>query len=104
MSDDSEAQLIFSKGRTGLSSLFNTAEVFRPLSNHPQFKRKQEIISALLKPNHLRSLAYDIAYWSKKFGVTRDQLHEVIRSHRTPVEKVRAALHFGTSIPAKPAG
>ena len=35
----------------------------------------------------------DIAYWSKEFGVTGDQLHEAIRSHGTHVEKVRAALH-----------
>ncbi len=35
----------------------------------------------------------DIAYWSKEFGVTGDQLHEAIRSHGTHVEKIRAALH-----------
>jgi hypothetical protein len=35
----------------------------------------------------------DIAYWSKEFGVTGDQLHEAIRSHGTHVEKVRASLH-----------
>jgi len=34
----------------------------------------------------------DIAYWSKEFGVTGDQLHECIRAHGTHVEKVRAAL------------
>ena len=38
-------------------------------------------------------MASDIAYWSKEFGVTGDQLHEVIRSHGTHVEKIRAALH-----------
>jgi hypothetical protein len=38
-------------------------------------------------------MASDIAYWSKEFGVTGDQLHEAIRSHGTHVEKVRAALH-----------
>jgi hypothetical protein len=36
-------------------------------------------------------LAYDIAYWSKEFGVTGDELHEAIRSHGTQVEKVPAA-------------
>jgi hypothetical protein len=41
-------------------------------------------------------MASDIAYWSKEFGVTGDQLHEAIRSHGTHVEKVRAALHKGT--------
>jgi uncharacterized protein DUF3606 len=38
-------------------------------------------------------MASDIAYWSKEFGVTGDQLHEAIRSHGTHVEKIRAALH-----------
>jgi hypothetical protein len=38
-------------------------------------------------------MASDIAYWSKEFGVTGDQLHALIRSHGTHVEKVRAALH-----------
>jgi len=28
-----------------------------------------------------------------EYGVTGDQLHEVIRSHGTHVEKIRAALH-----------
>jgi hypothetical protein len=37
--------------------------------------------------------ASDIAYWSKEFGATGDQLHEVIRSHGTHVGKIRAALH-----------
>ena len=38
-------------------------------------------------------MASDIAYWSKEFGVTGDQLHELIRSHGTHVDKVRSALH-----------
>jgi hypothetical protein len=38
-------------------------------------------------------MASDIAYWSKEFHVTGDQLHEAIRTHGTHVEKVRAALH-----------
>ena len=38
-------------------------------------------------------MASDIAYWSKEFGVTGDQLHELIRSHGTHVDKVRAAVH-----------
>jgi hypothetical protein len=35
----------------------------------------------------------DIAYWSKESGVTGEQLHDVIRSQGTHVEKVRAAIH-----------
>jgi len=38
-------------------------------------------------------MASDIAYWSKEFGVTGDQLHQAIHAHGTHVEKVRAALH-----------
>ncbi len=37
-------------------------------------------------------LASDIAYWSKEFNVTGDQLHEAIRRHGTRVDKLRAAL------------
>jgi len=38
-------------------------------------------------------MASDIAYWSKEFGITGDQLHEFIRSHGTHVDKVRTAVH-----------
>jgi hypothetical protein len=38
-------------------------------------------------------MASDIAYWSKEFAVTGDQLHECIRAHGTRVDKVRAALY-----------
>jgi hypothetical protein len=37
-------------------------------------------------------MSSDIAYWSKEFGVTGDQLHAAIRAHGTHVEKIRAAL------------
>jgi len=37
-------------------------------------------------------MSSDIAYWSKEFGVSGDQLHEALRSHGTNVEKIRAAL------------
>ena len=37
-------------------------------------------------------MSSDIAYWSREFGVTGDQLHEAIRSHGTHVEKIRAAF------------
>jgi hypothetical protein len=37
-------------------------------------------------------LSSDIAYWSKELGVSGDKLHEVMRSHGTHVDKVRAAL------------
>ena len=37
-------------------------------------------------------MSSDIAYWSKEFGVTGEQLHEFIRAHGTHVEKARAAL------------
>jgi hypothetical protein len=38
-------------------------------------------------------MSSDIAYWSREFGVSGDQLHELIRSHGTHVDKVRAAVH-----------
>jgi hypothetical protein len=38
-------------------------------------------------------MASDIAYWSKEFGVTGDRLHEIVRTHGTHVDKVRAAIH-----------
>lgn len=38
-------------------------------------------------------MASDIAYWSEELGVTGDQLHELIRSHGTHVDKVRAVIH-----------
>ena len=38
-------------------------------------------------------MASDIAYWSKEFGITGDQLHNLIRTHGTHVDKVRAAAH-----------
>lgn len=38
-------------------------------------------------------MSSDIAYWAHEFGVTGDQLHELIRSHGTHVDKIRAAVH-----------
>ena len=44
-------------------------------------------------PNEINpKLASDIHYWSQKFGVSGQILHEAIRVHGTSVEKVRAAL------------
>ena len=43
-------------------------------------------------------MASDIAYWSKEFGITGDQLHEFIRSHGTHVDKVRSALHHRQAV------
>ena len=37
-------------------------------------------------------IASDIAYWSKQFGVTGQELHEAIRVHGIHVDKLRAAL------------
>jgi hypothetical protein len=38
-------------------------------------------------------MASDIAYWCKEFGVTGDKLHELVRTHGTHIDKLRAALH-----------
>jgi hypothetical protein len=37
-------------------------------------------------------MSSDIAYWSKQFGVSGEKLHELIRSHGTHVDKIRAAV------------
>jgi hypothetical protein len=37
-------------------------------------------------------MSSDIAYWSKEFDVTGEQLHEAIRVHGTHVDKIRTAL------------
>ena len=38
------------------------------------------------------NMSSDIAYWSKQFGVSGEKLHELIRSHGTHVDKIRAAV------------
>lgn len=43
-------------------------------------------------------MASDIAYWSKEFGVTGDRLHEIVRTHGTRVDKIRAALHASKTL------
>src|ERR1700761_4434486 len=72
-----------------------------PMSKHDQAPKIHE--PHAIKEEHAKGphdlkeinpkMTSDIAYWSKEFGVTGDQLHEAIRSHGTHVEKVRAALH-----------
>jgi hypothetical protein len=38
-------------------------------------------------------MASDIRYWAKELGVSGNHLHEAIRVHGTPMDKVRAAFH-----------
>jgi hypothetical protein len=38
-------------------------------------------------------MASDVAYWSKELGISGEKLHELIRSHGTHVDKIRAAIH-----------
>jgi hypothetical protein len=76
-----------------------------PMSKHPDAPKAHE--PHAIHEEHTKGphdpqvinpkMASDIAYWSKEFGVTGDQLHEAIRSHGTHVEKVRAALHTKAS-------
>jgi hypothetical protein len=35
---------------------------------------------------------YEVRYWCKELGVTRDQLRHLIARHGTVVDKIRAAL------------
>jgi hypothetical protein len=37
-------------------------------------------------------MSSDIAYWAKELGVTGEALHELIHTHGTHVDKLRAAL------------
>jgi hypothetical protein len=40
-------------------------------------------------------IASDIAYWSKRFGISGQDLHEVIRIHGTHIEKIEKHLKDG---------
>jgi hypothetical protein len=61
---------------------------------HEPHAPHQERVKGPHDPKEINpKMTSDIAYWSKEFGVTGDQLHEAIRSHGTHVEKVRAVLH-----------
>ena len=61
---------------------------------HQPHAEHEDNIKGPHDPNEVNpKLASDIAYWSKEFKVSGDQLHEAIRSHGTHVEKLRAALH-----------
>ncbi len=64
-----------------------------PKGHLPHAIHKDHATSGPSDPRNINpKLASDIAYWSKEFGVTGDQLHEFIRSHGTHVDKARAAL------------
>jgi len=86
---------------TTLPHLFKRTETRKqPMSEHhdaPKAHEPHALHEEHAKgPHNLKEInpkmASDIAYWSKEFGVTGDQLHEAIRSHGTHVEKIRAAL------------
>jgi hypothetical protein len=63
-------------------------ELTREIENRPEPDP-----TAPRDPNEINpKLASDIAYWSKRFGVSGQILHEAIRVHGTHPEKVRAAL------------
>jgi len=61
---------------------------------HEPHPAHEELIKGPHSPKEINpKMASDIAYWSKEFNVTGDELHEAIRTHGTHVEKVRTALH-----------
>ena len=65
-----------------------------PKANAPHALHEEHVVKGPHDPKEINpKMASDIAYWSKEFGISGDKLHEVIRSHGTHVEKVRAALH-----------
>jgi hypothetical protein len=64
-----------------------------PAAHEPHAARHEYHIKGPHDPKEINpKMASDIAYWSKEFGVTGDQLHDCIRAHGTHVDKVRAAL------------
>ena len=36
---------------------------------------------------------YEVSYWTKEFGVTRNVLQRLVQEHNGSVEKIRAALN-----------
>jgi hypothetical protein len=72
-----------------MSEHHNTPKSHAPHTLHEDHAAKGPHDTKQINPK----MASDIAYWSKEFGVTGDQLHELIRIHGNHVDKVRAALH-----------
>ncbi len=65
---------------------------------HEPHARQEDQIAGPHDPKEISpKMASDIAYWSKEFGITGNQLHECIRVHGTQVDKVRAALRSNKS-------
>ena len=64
-------------------------------AHEPHVLREEHVTKGPHNPKEINpKMASDIAYWAHEFGVTGDQLHELIRSHGTHVDKIRAAaLH-----------
>ena len=66
---------------------------------HEPHSRQEDHIKGPHDPKEINpKMSSDIAYWSKEFGVTGDQLHECIRAHGTHVDKVRTALHSNKAV------
>ena len=72
-----------------MSEHHDAPKAHEPHAPHQEIPAKGPHDPKIINPK----LASDIAYWSKEFGVTGDQLHEAIRTHGTHVDKVRTALH-----------
>jgi hypothetical protein len=65
-----------------------------PKAHAPHIVTEEPVTKGPHNPKEINpKMSSDIAYWSKEFGVTGDQLHELIRSHGTHVDKLRAAAH-----------
>jgi hypothetical protein len=66
---------------------------------HEPHARHEDHIKGPHDPKEINpKMSSDIAYWSKEFGVTGDQLHECIRAHGAHVDKVRAALRSNKAV------
>ena len=65
-----------------------------PKGHEPHAVHKDHAAKGPHDPREINpKMTSDIAYWSKEFGITGDQLHELVRTHGTHIDKVRAALH-----------
>ena len=71
----------------------NTHEHEQKSKEHAAHAPHEEHTAGPHSPTEINpKLASDIAYWSKELHITGQKLHDLIDSHGTHVEKIRAAI------------
>jgi hypothetical protein len=89
----SDRRFAIKQGEPGMRNFAMSEHHDAPKSHEPHAQHEEHASKGPNNPKEINpKMASDIAYWSKEFGVTGDQLHESIRSHGTHVDKIRAAL------------